>query len=279
MSISDPDSQSPREGELPLPALPAAAGEPLVPARMVNEWVYCPRLAYLEWVQGEWAGNADTAAGDAAHKPTKRGRAPALPEPEPVEEGAALKTRRLLLASEALGVTAEIDILEVEDGACTPVDVKAGRRPHVAEGAYLPERVQLCVQGLLLREAGYRSDDGAIWYAASRERVRVAFDEALVAETLRAASDLRLAARGPTYPAASSELAEMPALLASAHMSAGRGELVPPAPGAAHASAARAAGAAPLRSDARRAGHEARRDARRPGRGRGGPRGPARRGF
>lgn len=23
----------------------------LVPARMVNEYVYCPRLAYLEWVQ------------------------------------------------------------------------------------------------------------------------------------------------------------------------------------------------------------------------------------
>ena len=126
--------------------------------------------------------------------------APALPGPEPVEKGAALKTRRLLLASEALGVTAEIDILEVEDGACTPVDVKAGRRPHVAEGAYLPERVQLCVQGLLLREAGYRSDDGAIWYAASRERVRVVFDEALVAETLRAASDLRLAARARRIP-------------------------------------------------------------------------------
>ena len=22
---------------------------------MVNEWVYCPRLAWLEWVAGEWA--------------------------------------------------------------------------------------------------------------------------------------------------------------------------------------------------------------------------------
>ena len=26
-----------------------------VPARMLNEYTYCPRLAYLEWVQGEWA--------------------------------------------------------------------------------------------------------------------------------------------------------------------------------------------------------------------------------
>lgn len=31
-----------------------------VPARMVNEFVYCPRLAYLEWVQGEWDDNLDT---------------------------------------------------------------------------------------------------------------------------------------------------------------------------------------------------------------------------
>lgn len=31
-----------------------AEREPLVPARMINEWVYCPRLAYLEWVDGEW---------------------------------------------------------------------------------------------------------------------------------------------------------------------------------------------------------------------------------
>lgn len=26
--------------------------EPLIPVRMLNEFTYCPRLAYLEWVQG-----------------------------------------------------------------------------------------------------------------------------------------------------------------------------------------------------------------------------------
>jgi CRISPR-associated protein Cas1 len=31
---------------------------PLLPVRMVNEYEYCPRLAYLEWVQGEWADSA-----------------------------------------------------------------------------------------------------------------------------------------------------------------------------------------------------------------------------
>jgi hypothetical protein len=30
-------------------------GLPLLPVRMLNEYVYCPRLAYLMWVQGEFA--------------------------------------------------------------------------------------------------------------------------------------------------------------------------------------------------------------------------------
>ena len=157
--------------ELPLFAPPATADDVLVPARMVNEWVYCPRLAILEWVHGEWAGNADTATGRRAHRATETGRAPALPAPDSLDDERILKTRRLLLSSDRLGLTAEIDIVEATDGMVTPVDVKAGKRPHVAEGAYLPERVQVCIQGLLLREAGYRCDEGALWFAESRERV------------------------------------------------------------------------------------------------------------
>jgi len=41
----------------------AAPDMPLVPARMVNEYVYCPRLAYLMWVQGEFAHNEYTVDG------------------------------------------------------------------------------------------------------------------------------------------------------------------------------------------------------------------------
>lgn len=186
--------------ELPLPAPPAASDEALVPARMVNEWIYCPRLAVLEWSHGEWAGNADTAAGRRAHRATDTGRTPALPAPGTLDEERNLKTRRLLLSSERLGLTAEIDIIEAANGAVIPVDVKAGKRPHVAEGAWLPERVQVCAQGLLLREAGYRCDEAALWFAESRERVRVPLTEDLIATTLRAASDLRLTVAARRLP-------------------------------------------------------------------------------
>jgi len=37
--------------------------EILIPVRMVNEYVYCPRLAYMMWVQGEFAHSADTVEG------------------------------------------------------------------------------------------------------------------------------------------------------------------------------------------------------------------------
>lgn len=39
----------------------------LIPARMLNEFVYCPRLFYLEWVDRLWADSADTVRGHAAH--------------------------------------------------------------------------------------------------------------------------------------------------------------------------------------------------------------------
>ncbi len=35
----------------------------LLPARMINEFVYCPRLFYLEWVEARFADNDDTRLG------------------------------------------------------------------------------------------------------------------------------------------------------------------------------------------------------------------------
>jgi CRISPR-associated exonuclease Cas4/CRISPR-associated protein Cas1 len=209
MSAEDTDANAgvaaeswlrPSQGELELFAPPAAPDDILVPARMVNEWVYCPRLAFLEWAQGEWAPNADTAAGVRAHQATAKGRAPALPEPKAVDDDLSLRTRRVLLSSERLGLTAEIDILDVENGKVTPVDVKVGKRPHVAEGAYAPERVQVAIQGILLREAGYSCDEGALWFAQSRERVPVPITDDLVGEALGAASALRLSVAAGRIP-------------------------------------------------------------------------------
>jgi CRISP-associated protein Cas1 len=79
-------------------------------------------------------------------------------------------------------------------GAVRPVDVKRGSPPNIPGQAWEPERVQLCVQGLLLREAGYTCDEGILYFAEARRRVSVPFDEALIARTLQLVEELRTVA-------------------------------------------------------------------------------------
>jgi CRISPR-associated exonuclease Cas4/CRISPR-associated protein Cas1 len=185
-----------RQGEFALPAPPATGETPLVPVRMINEWVYCPRLAYLMWVDGEWADTADTEDGRSVHARTDR---PAGKLPEPEDER-PFRTRSVNLSSERLGIVARLDVIEGGDGHVVPVDLKRGKRPHVDKGAYEPERVQVCAQALILEDAGYTVPEGALWFAASRERVRVVLDDDLRETTLRAISELRLAAAARRRP-------------------------------------------------------------------------------
>ncbi|MGZ5541017.1 MAG: CRISPR-associated endonuclease Cas4g/Cas1g [Methylobacter sp.] len=172
---------------------------PLLPARMVNEYQYCPRLAYLEWVQSEWAASADTVEGDHAHRRVDL-PAKAFPEADDIEQDEVLHGRSITLSSSRFGLIVKLDLIEAEDGIVTPVDYKRGKRPHVAKGAYDPERVQLCVQGMVLQEHGYRCDEGMLYFVASRERVRVDFDEELRALTFNAVNGLRLIAAGGHIP-------------------------------------------------------------------------------
>src|SRR5690242_8328998 len=107
--------------ELYLPAPPIAGETPLVPPRMVNEFVYCPRLAYLMRTQGEWSETGDTVEGKRIHGRVDRPGAP-LPAPEALEAdgtppGDKIISRSLTLSSAALGVIAKLDIAEAEGRA------------------------------------------------------------------------------------------------------------------------------------------------------------------
>ena len=159
---------------------------------MVSEFVYCPRLAYLMWGQAEWVETGDTVDGRRVHTRVDRPNAP-LPDPKTLAtDNAKVVSRSLTLSSEKLGVVAKIDVAEAENGVVTPIDYKRGKRPHVPRGAYEPKRVQVCLQALLLEEHGYRVEEGAVWYAESRERVRVALDDELRLAAREAVSRLRL---------------------------------------------------------------------------------------
>lgn len=173
------------------------AAVPPLPARMVNEYVYCPRLAYLMWVQQEWDDSAETVDGRRVHARVDQpgGELPA----EPVE-GERIHARSVTLESATLGVIAKLDLVEADGRRATPVDYKRGKRPHAPRGAHAPERVQLALQGLLLREHGYDCDGGVLYYAGSRERVPVPLDAALETQAREAVAGLRALAAGGRLP-------------------------------------------------------------------------------
>jgi len=187
-----------RQGDLPMPFPELSGDMPLLPARMVNEFEYCPRLAYLEWVQGEWAESGDTAEGRHAHRRVDKPGGDLPPAGEATDE--KLHARSITLSSNRLGLIAKMDLVEAEGDTVTPVDYKRGKRPHVPKGAYEPERVQLCLQGMILEEHGYRCDEGVLYFAGSRERVRVVFDDELRERTMAAVNGLRFIAAGGQMP-------------------------------------------------------------------------------
>jgi CRISP-associated protein Cas1 len=128
----------------------------LLPARMLNEFVYCPRLFYYEHVEGVFVHNADTLRGAAQHTRVDNGKG-ALPKARkksakqddanqaslfadsasdtppaeaesgdsPVEEEEpspptskeeTIHARSVMLGSETLRVVAKLDLVEVTLG-------------------------------------------------------------------------------------------------------------------------------------------------------------------
>lgn len=186
----------------------------LVPARMLNELMYCERLMYLEWVQGEFADNFFTVDGRAVHKradkpgkPLRRRTPPAAASPavSPAELDASgaqeeaerpYQSRAVWLSSERLGITAKVDVIDVEGDRVLPIEYKRGSQPDVPEGAYLPERVQLCAQVLLLRDHGFDCEEAAIYFAEDHRRVPIAITEELIQRTFMAVARAQQVAAG-----------------------------------------------------------------------------------
>jgi CRISPR-associated protein Cas1 len=170
----------------------------LVPARMLNEHAYCPRLAYLEWVQGDFAHSADTLDGQFQHRNVnvETGN---LPDPDsPVEE--RVHARSVMLSAPLIGLVARMDLIEAEGTNVTPVDYKRGRAPDTAQRAWEPERVQLCAQALILEENGYQVERGVLYFVASRQRIEVVIDEELRIRTRELLAQLRTSSEQPEAP-------------------------------------------------------------------------------
>jgi CRISP-associated protein Cas1 len=112
-------------------------GVETIPARMLNEFAYCPRLFWYEHVEGLFRESADTVDGSIKHtrhdKPSTRA-APATSRDRRLaeassEDGAVERTTALQLGSERLGLVAKLDVVEDGPDGCVPIEFKRGKAP------------------------------------------------------------------------------------------------------------------------------------------------------
>lgn len=224
----------------PPAALASPPDEPQepVPARMLNEFVYCPRLFYYEHVEGVFQHNADTRRGAALHKRVDAGKgslpdavakpaaenSPASAEPSAEEtatdtpsaetkpETDVIHSRSVSLASDRLGVTAKMDLVEIRTGTdpsdlfapvtVCPVDYKIGSPREGENGPEIwdADRMQLGLQCLILRDNGYTCTEGVIYYRGTKQRVTLAVTPELETWIDTQIAAARRAMTGPIPP-------------------------------------------------------------------------------
>lgn len=134
----------------------------------------------MEYVQHEWADNADTVSGQLAHRrvDSERGE---LPAPEELTDETKVDALSVLLFASSLGLIARIDCVEGANGIVRPVDY-ISNFPN-REGPW-DRKVQLCMQGLIQRENKYTCEDGILCYVGTKRkcgRFSINFDSTEVA--------------------------------------------------------------------------------------------------
>lgn len=203
--------------------------EYLWPARHVAEYAYCPRLFYLMEVEGLFMPSVDTEQGTQVHKrvhkpSTMRRQADATDEPE--EE--LRKVRGLALTSPTLGLTATLDLAELDGNRAVPIEYRKGRPRRVgtvhgngatvhqngngdevvsddddspaAYEAWPTDRVQVGIQVILLETAGYTAPRAMLYYAQTKQKIELVVDDALRREAFATVEAARRCAAGSRPP-------------------------------------------------------------------------------
>jgi len=122
-----------------------------------------------------------------------------------------IHSRSVSLASDRLGVTAKMDLVEVRTGAegdlfapltVCPVDYKIGSPREGDNGPEIwdADRMQLGLQCLILRDHGYTCAEGVIYYRGTKQRVILAVTAELEQWIMAQIAAARRAMLGPIPP-------------------------------------------------------------------------------
>lgn len=158
----------------------------LIPASMINEFSYCPRRCYFEWMEGEFVDCEATLEGRNLHRRLQM-------EPENLSEFGLgpVHAREISLIGPKAGIACRIDLLVGDGKTVIPIEYKRGKSPEIPDGAYEPEQVQVCAEGLVLRENGFECEEGKIFFLKSKKFVDVIFDDALLQRTAEIVRQIR----------------------------------------------------------------------------------------
>ena len=169
----------------------------LIPVRMLTQYAYCKRLSYMEWVQGEFAYNADVIDGKYQHRNVDK---PAGRKKLEEDTDEKIHARSITLSNIELGLISKMDLLELKGNLATPIEYKRGTTPKNPNQTYEDHTIQVCAQGLLLRAHGYECTKGIIYYISSKQRIQVNFDEHIVKKTLDMIKEMREMAKTDVMP-------------------------------------------------------------------------------
>lgn len=177
------------------PQAVADQADPL-PLSALNDFLFCPRRAWLKFVEGLRGTNEHTVLGDLVHEH--------VDFPGYEQRAGWTLLRALPLFSDRLGLSGKADLVEVRYDAgdriaeARPVEYKKGPKRRFDN-----DEVQLCAQALCLEEMlGLAIPAGAIYHAQSQQRHDVSFDAVLRRLTRTALTDLRMLISNPTPPSA-----------------------------------------------------------------------------
>ncbi len=168
----------------------------LTPLRGLNEFVYCPRLFHLMYVQGIFSDSVETLSGTISHQ-KRLTKTKAAKELKKSSEESKTPTpwrmdvvREMILSSESLGITGKFDVILENNDEIIPVEVKRGSAPdgkspfivgqfELSSDAWGNDQLQLAGQIVLLRDAGHNCCKGKLYYQKTKTLVEIELSNSL----------------------------------------------------------------------------------------------------
>ena len=151
-----------------------------IPLRMINEFVYCPRLFYLEYIEGYFEDSSDTIEGRIKHQRVDK-ESGELPDSDQFSNANdRIHATSVTLSSEIEQIVAKIDLIEGNGGEVKPVEYKKGRPNESNGGIWDSDKLQVTVQAMILIENGYKCSEATVYYAESNKKINLKIDDATI---------------------------------------------------------------------------------------------------